>query len=744
MAFFLNKTLPENWGKRPEDTLTARTIVGRGKESWRGKLLFGLVVAAAALLWIIWNGRQVKSPQSLAWAAFLIFFFALGMLAIGSRRSRMLHNQIGLALVSGLVLALAAFVVNLAIEDALVTNARDRREAETKLAINRREQWIFRSEDLEGLTFSGMSFTRPAEEEPFDFSYAKMAGIGLEDADLRKAVLRNADLRDASMCGANLAGADLSRAVLNGAHLEGSSLSNARLIGTQLRGARLGGADLTDADLTDADLTGADLTGADLTGADLNQAVPSGDDAEPTDTSVDKPAGTATSNQPEPASCGNSDSGDRRAPTGTDLTGAVLEGADLSGADLTGAIIASDQLDKVIVSHDTTCPNGQLATPDDDRGGEASCRDATGQNEKPESDPKKLLTVKPTTPIGFPVGRVARTAGVGGTFKFELLRVTCLPKDQCDDRDSLPFSVDADGVLRVVSPLTPEVEYTLTVGVNSAGEQESQQEVPSECGPAEKEVDGVCEFEILIFVEKADPIDTRLQFLVPADVDPGTPIARIKDLAPSDTSGPGGEQAIPILTTGDDRFRIQEVQTEDNGTQEETSPEWVVVVDSVLEANSTYEVVVQSGPNVDPPWTVRIAVPVFPRNDPPEITVASETLVLSRTAQVGDVVGTVEATDPNRNDALLFTIISSERAVGKCDDDHPSFPLHPMRRPFSIDPSSGVIRVRIPLMALPGCHRIQIEVRDDAAESQAHTATLLVQVTDELPAPKDSGLSWLF
>ena len=110
--------------------------------------------------------------------------------------------------------------------------------------------------------------------------------------DLSEANLSNADLTRANLIGADLKGADLSGAILSFArldetHLEGAILSEANLTGTQLSGAnlsssKLGGAklrgtnlkrvNLNDADLRMADLYRTDMSRADLRGADLRGA----------------------------------------------------------------------------------------------------------------------------------------------------------------------------------------------------------------------------------------------------------------------------------------------------------------------------------------------------------------------------------------------------------------------------------------------------------------------------------------
>ncbi len=96
--------------------------------------------------------------------------------------------------------------------------------------------------------------------------------VDMTGADLRGAALRGADLRDVV-----LTGADLRRAHAEGANLASTLLRDAKvsgvyLLGADMRKADLRAADLSYSDLSEVDLTGADLRGANLTGADLEDA----------------------------------------------------------------------------------------------------------------------------------------------------------------------------------------------------------------------------------------------------------------------------------------------------------------------------------------------------------------------------------------------------------------------------------------------------------------------------------------
>ena len=125
-----------------------------------------------------------------------------------------------------------------------------------------------------------------------DLCRMNLAGIELEEADLRRAKLEEADLRGAKLRDANLEKAHMHRADLAGADLTGASmveslmrktnLVEANLAGANLRGvnlrksiatrARFNGANLTDANLSKVDFEHATLIGANLQGASLRKA----------------------------------------------------------------------------------------------------------------------------------------------------------------------------------------------------------------------------------------------------------------------------------------------------------------------------------------------------------------------------------------------------------------------------------------------------------------------------------------
>ncbi len=168
----------------------------------------------------------------------LVFWLAVWLVAFVSEEPS--AKDIGVALLTGLVLAGAAFVLNFVLEEALASRDRERRESETKLAINRREQFVFRSEDFRDFDLKGMALIS-TDEERFDLSFTDLTGADLSQAELRRVLMRHA--------------------ILLNAVLEEADLAQANLRSTQLLGARFARANLSGADLTGAtDLDEGDAT----------------------------------------------------------------------------------------------------------------------------------------------------------------------------------------------------------------------------------------------------------------------------------------------------------------------------------------------------------------------------------------------------------------------------------------------------------------------------------------------------
>jgi uncharacterized protein YjbI with pentapeptide repeats len=87
-------------------------------------------------------------------------------------------------------------------------------------------------------------------------------GADLSGADLTEARLDRMDLRNARLSGLNLFRASLRRAALSGADLSASRLDYADFSGADMRGANLTGASLLETIFWEADLSGADLSGS--------------------------------------------------------------------------------------------------------------------------------------------------------------------------------------------------------------------------------------------------------------------------------------------------------------------------------------------------------------------------------------------------------------------------------------------------------------------------------------------------
>jgi hypothetical protein len=155
------------------------------------------------------------------------------------------RGSIGVALMTGAILAFAIFLLQLlttATEQGRVRD-REREGLRLQLAIE---------DHLEGIDLQGQ-----------DLSGFYLAGKQLTDAKLQ-----NADLSDS-----NLSAADLQRAHLDDADLSNVDLSAANLTGVFLTGARFAGeSTLEAACLRLADIRDVDLSAVDLTGADFSDA----------------------------------------------------------------------------------------------------------------------------------------------------------------------------------------------------------------------------------------------------------------------------------------------------------------------------------------------------------------------------------------------------------------------------------------------------------------------------------------
>jgi uncharacterized protein YjbI with pentapeptide repeats len=101
---------------------------------------------------------------------------------------------------------------------------------------------------------------------------ANLFQASLIGSDLSKASLKQANLGGANLNKANLVEANLSDAELRGANLGNANLGRASLYKARIGAASLRGTNLSQANLTYANLNQADLNGADLSRANLTQA----------------------------------------------------------------------------------------------------------------------------------------------------------------------------------------------------------------------------------------------------------------------------------------------------------------------------------------------------------------------------------------------------------------------------------------------------------------------------------------
>ncbi len=291
-------------------------------------VLLAVLVGAVALDFRLPRSRVLVL---ILWAVVMTTF---SLLFYSQRDKDDFWSQAANALLTGLILALAAFIVNTALSAA----TRERQERATRLAINQEEQTVFRRQDLREFDLSGMLM-----EPDFDFSYADLTGADFTDADMKGVSMRNTILTGAVLELAHMSSANLDAAVLDDVKLLGADLEEASLTGVRLHNATVEPSARTDDDrnawlatgpradaardsamptttvtLRSAQLDGADLSGANLTNADL---------------------------------------------TGANLTGAILDRTILRGADLNGAVVDANLGDARLDEH-TICPSGDHADAD--------------------------------------------------------------------------------------------------------------------------------------------------------------------------------------------------------------------------------------------------------------------------------------------------------------------------------------------------------------------------------------------
>lgn len=249
------------------------------------------------------------------WAIALIGFVALaGTVVPGvrlwwpSRADPVRRSDLGLALMTGALIAFSVLLLQLLFDIRMAETDRRRSDREDQANF---QLFVTRQTNLAGVDLSGKRM------DGFFLQGKNLAGANLSSTNLRGAILRHANLVGANLKGADLTGADLGHADLNEANLERATLANTKLGFADFSRARMSGAILRKADLgvatLRADLRRADLRFANLYNADL------------------APANLRNANL-----------------RGADLKYATLRGSALQGADLRAA-----QLEGVNVSHVT-------------------------------------------------------------------------------------------------------------------------------------------------------------------------------------------------------------------------------------------------------------------------------------------------------------------------------------------------------------------------------------------------------
>jgi uncharacterized protein YjbI with pentapeptide repeats len=225
-----------------------------------------LVVAAILLVSTVIPGIRLYWPQ---------------------RRDPVSRTDLGVALMTGALIAFAVLALQILVELRAQNDATQRqREADRQalLLVLGRQRDIsgidLDKRDLSGAYLVGKTFhganlaganLKNASLEEASLIEANLVHAVLYNAHLDRADLREADLADASLAGANLNGAKLDGDRLIRVNFTDADLSNAWMR-ADLRGARLIRARLVGARLDPADLQGADLRGADLEDANLRRA----------------------------------------------------------------------------------------------------------------------------------------------------------------------------------------------------------------------------------------------------------------------------------------------------------------------------------------------------------------------------------------------------------------------------------------------------------------------------------------
>lgn len=199
---------------------------------------------SATLPPILWVASAVLVGVSL-------LLLVLGIVLTNRTKWAELPRDLGLAILSGVVVTFGFTVTTIEVDDRRAT--RDATRAE---AVAMREA-IRTNPDLRGLQAQGVQLR---------YTYAL-------DRDFTDADLSFADLGWSTLTGGNFSDANLWATDFSQANVTGANFTGARLEATDFSGADLRGSDFRQADFERTVLSFADLRGADLSGTRLDSVV---------------------------------------------------------------------------------------------------------------------------------------------------------------------------------------------------------------------------------------------------------------------------------------------------------------------------------------------------------------------------------------------------------------------------------------------------------------------------------------
>lgn len=260
--------------------------------------------------------------------------FLSGLLWLPSWRDTQARLQLGAALGSGLLIALALFYVQERADDR-----QARASDKTALALTLSSQ-----RDLTGIDLEGRDASR-AYLVGKVLNRARLDRTNLTDAALDDSTVSDVEARDLTMVSAQLNGALLKRLRLQNSHLQRARFESATLDDVTIENSRIDDATFTCASIRDtalvddsavrAVLSGASGSGLHMDGSDFAYALFS-------NSQLDQATAVGTSFR---GARMNGGAGAGAIEFGPDLRGADLAGADLRGANLSGEVLhLSDHL----------------------------------------------------------------------------------------------------------------------------------------------------------------------------------------------------------------------------------------------------------------------------------------------------------------------------------------------------------------------------------------------------------------